>query len=210
MFANTITTRLFLRVLCSADAPALFALTDSNRMDLEKWLPWVSATRSTNDSLRFIESSQEQLKSRNGFQLGIWFETQLFGVIGIHQIDWENLSTSVGYWLGCEYRGMGIMTTCCAVLLDHIFRGLNLNRVEIRCGSDNTKSRAIPERLGFRIDGTLREAEIIANKRNDLVVYSLLSAEWKSGRRSHLQSIAPYSNLISETSWDLRAKTISS
>jgi ribosomal-protein-serine acetyltransferase len=66
----------------------------------------------------------------------------------------------------------------CRALLDHAFYELKLNRVEIRCAAENNCSRAVPERLGFRQDGVLRQAEWLHEHFVDLVIYSMLAGEW--------------------------------
>lgn len=50
----------------------------------------------------------------------------------------------------------------------------NLQRIDIRCATNNTKSRAIPERLGFTHEGTLRRAEKVYDQWYDHEVYALL------------------------------------
>ena len=75
------------------------------------------------------------------------------------------------------------MTRAVAALLRHGFRDLKLNRIEIRAGVRNRRSRAIPERLGFRREGTLRQAERLAERTVDHAVYGLLAEEWRASRR---------------------------
>ena len=55
-----------------------------------------------------------------------------------------------------------------------------LNRIEIRAAVGNARSRAIPERLGFHEEGTLREAELVEGVALDIVVYSMLASQWRS------------------------------
>jgi ribosomal-protein-serine acetyltransferase len=57
---------------------------------------------------------------------------------------------------------------------------LGLNRVEIRAAEFNTRSRAIPERLGFTQEGIIRQAEWLYDYYVDHVVYGMLSEEWKT------------------------------
>jgi ribosomal-protein-serine acetyltransferase len=169
---------LSLRSLEHEDTKELFALTDSCRAYLRCWLPWLDATRSVQDTRSFIESALRQSAANLGFQCGIWSDGHLVGVIGYHHVDWPNRSTNIGYWLGEQYQGRGLMTKASRALVDYAFHTWRMNRVEIRCAVENIKSRAIPERLGFRNEGILREAEWLYDHFVDHVVYGMIAKEW--------------------------------
>ena len=66
-------------------------------------------------------------------------------MIGYHGIDWKNRGTSLGYWLGAEFTGKGLMTMSCRALTAHAFEAYGLKRVTIVCATENERSRAIPE-----------------------------------------------------------------
>ena len=70
------------------------------------------------------------------------------------------------------------MTRAVAALIEHAVSACDLNRIEIRAAVGNARSRAIPQRLGFQEEGTLREAERVGGAYLDIVVYSLLRSEW--------------------------------
>ncbi len=169
----------WMRLLESADAAELYAVIDSNREHLARWMPFVSQTRSVADSLAFIRSARRQLAENRGMQLAILDGTTIIGVAGFHRIDWVNRATSIGYWLAEDRQGAGTMTLAAAAMLDHAFAVWRLHRVEIRAGVENTRSRAIPERLGFREAGILRGAERIGPRVIDHVVYAMTDAEWE-------------------------------
>lgn len=100
------------------------------------------------------------------------------GCIGFHSIHWQNRSTTIGYWLAEEFQGSGIMTKACQALIRYAFTELGLNRVEIRAGVYNRKSIAIPERLVFKLGGTIRQAEWLYDHFIDHAVYGLLAEDW--------------------------------
>jgi len=142
----------------------------------------VDSSRTVEDRKKFIRDSLKQFAENKGFVAGIWHEGRLAGVIGYDAIDWENRSTEVGYWLGEEYQGKGLVTTACRALVDHAFGELDLNRVSITCATENKKSCAIPERLGFRREGVRRQAEWLYDHFVDHVVYAALASEWQARR----------------------------
>lgn len=178
MFVWQIDKNIQLELLEPRHAEELFQLTDQNRKHLSQWLPWVESVQQPEDTVKFIDQSQQQWIENQSFQAAITVDNNIAGTIGHHKIDWQNQKTSLGYWLGTSYQGRGIMTKCCAAVVRHAFDELNLNRVEIHCAIDNRKSRAIPERLGFTKEAILKEAIQLNNKFKDRVVYHALSSEW--------------------------------
>lgn len=169
--------RLGIRPLEAEDAPELYALIEANREHLERWMPW-AAEQDLGGTERFIAEAEEQLVGENGFQAKVEPEGEIVGVVGFHKIDWVNRNTSLGYWLSASAQRRGTMTTVVRAVLDHAFYEWELHRVEIDCAPENRRSRAIPERLGFREEGLLREAELVGGRYLDSVVYGMLAEEW--------------------------------
>jgi ribosomal-protein-serine acetyltransferase len=178
MFHCELPSGAFLRLFEESDADELFALVEANRAYLDRWLPWVDATRDREPILDFIRAGRKQFADNNGFQAAIVDRGQIIGAIGFHAVDWKNRSTSIGYWLAEDRQGRGTMTEAVRALVNHAFGLWKLNRVEIQAAVGNLRSRAIPERLGFKEEGVLRDGERIGERYEDLVVYSMLAKEW--------------------------------
>jgi ribosomal-protein-serine acetyltransferase len=170
----------YLRLLDEADAQEVHGLIETNRAYLARWLPW-ARNQDFEDTLGFIRRTRSQLSDNDGFQLAVIVAEDIVGVIGYHGVDWVNRSTRIGYWLDEGHQGKGTMTAAARLLVDHALAAWDLNRVEIRAAVENRRSRAIPERLGFHREGTLRQAELIDGRYLDSVVYSMLAADWPAG-----------------------------
>lgn len=180
MFSHIVDEQIQLKLLQLQDAEELFEVTDRNRVHLRVWLPWVDGPRHPEDTREFIRGSLHAFAKNNGFQCGISYEGRLVGCIGLNGIDWNNRKTSIGYWLASEVQGKGIMTKSVQAVMDYIFHDLHLNRIEIRAGVYNRRSRAIPERLGFIQEGIIRDAEWLYDHFIDHAVYGMLKADWKT------------------------------
>lgn len=181
MLPYKLNAQITLELLDLRHVDELFAVTDANRAHLRAWLPWVDGTRSAENTREFVRQTQRQWSDNKGFQAAILESGAIVGVIGFHGIDWGNRSTSLGYWLAEAAQGRGIMTEACRSLTHHAFGALALNRVEIRCATENRRSRSVPDRLRFVPEGVLRQAERIHGRFVDHVVYGMLASEWPSG-----------------------------
>ncbi len=159
-------------------ADELFRLTDQNREFLKQWLPWLDTVLRPSDTLAFIELQLDRFGKGEAMHQSLFYHDRIAGVLGFNLIDQVNGIGRVGYWLGEEFTGKGLMTTAVRDLIHQGFSNWQLQRIEIRCAVNNHKSRAIPERLGFRQEGILRRAEKVYESYNDHAVYGLLKEEW--------------------------------
>ena len=155
-------------------AEELFALTETNRPFLRKWLPWLDTVKEAKDTRVFLEECLVRFSKGEGLHSTIFQEGRIAGVVGYNEIDRANQIGHIGYWLGEEFNGKGIMTECVKDLIKVGEEFMSLQRIDIRCAVENHKSRAIPERLGFKNEGTLKRAEKVNGNWYDHVVYGLV------------------------------------
>jgi ribosomal-protein-serine acetyltransferase len=92
-------------------------------------------------------------------------------------IDWPNKSACLEYWLDAAEQGKGIMTASCRAMIEHAFGSVGLHRLTIRCAEENRRSRAIPERIGFRLEGIARDAEWLHDRFVHHAVYAMVKGD---------------------------------
>ncbi|SCY38013.1 GNAT family N-acetyltransferase [Desulfoluna spongiiphila] len=177
MFYRQIDRHLQLRLSVPQFADELFQLTETNRDYLKTWLPWLDSIQKPEDTRRFLDLQLHRFSKGLALHETIFYEGRIAGVLGYNLLDHTNGIGQIGYWMGEEFTGKGIMTRAVKDLILLGFHYWDIQKVEIRCGVANSKSRAIPERLGFTNEGTLRRAEKFYDHYRDLVVYGLLQDE---------------------------------
>ena len=177
-FFCQIDDRLYLRLLKPADAADLFALVEANRAYLKQWLPWLNTTQTLDDTRHFIRQTQARVQDHQGFAAAMIYDGSLVGVAGLNGINWCDRNSSIGYWISEDQQGQGIVTKACRAILNHGFTHLELNRIAILCATGNDRSQAIPKRLGFVHEGTLRESQWLYNHFVNHEVYSMLRRQW--------------------------------
>ena len=178
VFSSLVDDDLELRLLQPRHAQALFELVDSSRDDLRTWLGWVDGVRSVADIQTFIRAALQGFADARRVVTGIWHQGALVGVIELHALP-GSTAGEIGYWLAPAARGRGLMTRATRALVDHGFGDLRLHRIQIRCATGNRASRAVPERLGFALEGVVREAEWVNDHYNDLAIYAMLQDTWQ-------------------------------
>lgn len=162
----------------------LFGLLEHNRLHLGEWLPWVERMKSVEDFERFVLLSKQKHAEGTEASYVIVENEKVIGRAGLYHFNHKDRIASIGYWICKEHEGRGIITKACRALISYGFRDLGLNRIEIKCGTGNTRSRAVPERLGFTLEGIIRQGELINNKFIDLYLYSMLRDEWEASSQS--------------------------
>ncbi|WP_367322700.1 GNAT family N-acetyltransferase [Streptomyces sp. HUAS ZL42] len=180
----TLTTdRLVLRTVGPADTDAVY--TAAQDPDIQRW------TTIPSPYLReHAESFTEQLvpegwAGASMFTFGVFLpEGELVGMLGLTM---RSLGVAeVGFWAAKEHRGNGYTAEAVRTASQWAFTDVSVDRVEWRAEVGNRASRAVAERTGFTIEGTLRSAINNKGVRRDCWVGSLLPSDLG------LPSTAPY------------------
>lgn len=174
MFIRQVTPEIKVALSLPSYADEIFRLTDANRDFLREWLPWLDHTKSAKDTENFIREQLHRFARGESIHVTVFWGDTVAGVAGFNEIDTVNRIGYIGYWLGEEFNGRGIMTEVVTDLISIARDELGLQKVDIRCATGNHKSRAIPKRLGFTHEGTLRRAEKVYDEWFDHEVYALL------------------------------------
>jgi ribosomal-protein-serine acetyltransferase len=165
-------------------AERLYGLTNQNRAHLKKWLAWLDLVKTFEDTQLFIDTAVHQHSNNQATTFVILYRVELVGVAGFNYFDYQHQWGAIGYWLFASFTGRGVITKVVQKLLEYGFVVQCLNKIEIRCAQQNHHSRAIPERLGFTYEATLRQCEWLYDQYVDHAVYSMLASEYKANLRS--------------------------
>jgi ribosomal-protein-serine acetyltransferase len=157
---------------------ALFELVNNNRLYLEKWLPWVSDTKSIEDSQAFLKNAIRFSKGGQQLHTLIIYENELVGLVGFNTIRKAHQKAEIGYWIAENMQGKGIVTKAVHRLVHYGFHQMNLNRVIIQVNTENTASQNVARRLNFTYEGTLRQSMKVNNTFVDIQIYGLLKSEF--------------------------------
>jgi ribosomal-protein-serine acetyltransferase len=162
------------------NALAFANLVVYNKKHLEVYLPKVVQTITSEETARtHINYCQEAEQNKELIETHLFYEGELCGAMRLNNFEHENRKASIAYFLGTEYQGKGIITKAAKAILDYAFKTLELNRIELRCVTTNRASVAVAERLGFKREGELRQAELLAKGFVNHYVYSLIHDEYK-------------------------------
>jgi ribosomal-protein-serine acetyltransferase len=165
---------LNLELINESHAQAIFNLVNSNRDFLRRWLQFVDYMQTVDFAINFVNKTIQQNKIGYEYAFVIVSNGAVIGRIGIYKIDNQNKIGEIGYWLSENFQGKGIVTNACKTVINFCFENLNLNRIEIKCATENKKSNAIPLQLNFIKEGIIRQGEWLNNQFVDLNLYSIL------------------------------------
>lgn len=181
------------------DAGAWREVRDRNRA----WLrPWEATTPPGSPSLRqptfrqMVRYLRAEASQGRMLPFVITYEGKLVGQLTVAGIAWGSLcSAHVGYWVDQAVAGRGVMPTAVALVVDHCFFTVGLHRVEVNIRPENTASRRVVEKLGFREEGLRPRLLHIDGGWRDHLSYALtvedvpggLMAGWRARRsNTHL------------------------
>ena len=177
MVSINIDDNILLRSFEVGDAQELFDTINTSRRHLHPWLEWVDKTVKPEHSLEFIQRSQQKAHNQEGLDLCIVCDNKIIGGIGLHHWEQQLKRAEIGYWISEGHEGKGIMSKSLSGFVGFLFDKLGLNKIEIHFVSANDRSARIAKRLGFKIEGIIRQSVLRNGMPEDVVVAGLLKSE---------------------------------
>jgi RimJ/RimL family protein N-acetyltransferase len=173
------TERLLIRMPLPGDGKIVFQAMQASLNELKKWMPWAHREQTEADVEVNIREAHAKFLTREDMRLHIFNrETgEFIGSSGMHRINWDIPKFEIGYWIDNRYSGKGYITEATEAITKVAFTELKAKRVEIRCDVKNLKSRSIPERLGYKLEGILRNEKISADGKElrDTCIYAKIT-----------------------------------
>jgi RimJ/RimL family protein N-acetyltransferase len=172
------TERLLLRELRHGDAPTLLAIHGNAQV-----MQWMGT-----DALKDLEAAHHLVSrflagrvatvSSTRWGLERKSDGQLLGSCGVFNWSKEWKKATLGYELGIAAQGHGYMHEALNAILPWVFEHLELHRLEALIHHDNRASFKLAQRLGFQIEGTLREVAFWSEAHHDMVQLGLLRRDF--------------------------------
>lgn len=132
------------------------------------------------DAMRFIRRSRRLLRRCGSYDLGIVPKggRHPVGVIGLDEIDHNNMNAELGYWLGKKYWRQGFTSEAVGLMLNLGFDGLGLVRIRAHVMQPNVGSSKLLENAGFRLEGIARRARFRNGEWYDVHLYGMLKDDF--------------------------------
>ncbi len=175
------TERLLLRTWRAEDATALFEAFHDAEVLRFSWSSDADYTHA--DAVRYLQDREPARQRGEEVQWALVDpDGHLLGGASLYQLDAEQGSASVGYWLAAAARGRELATTAVRLIADYVFTRLSVERLELTCGPDNIGSQGVAQRAGFLREGLLRSHMPFKGARRDTLLFSLLPKDLHQAR----------------------------
>ncbi|WP_416666253.1 GNAT family N-acetyltransferase [Egbenema bharatensis] len=180
------TQRLVLRCWQPTDATLLSNAIVESLDHLRVWMPWAhhEEPKDLQQRMGWLRKARGKFDLNQSFLYGIFNsdETQVLGGIGLHPRVGDD-ALEIGYWIHADHINQGLATEAAAALTNVAFAVHQVERVEIHCNPDNFRSAAVPRKLGFIHEATLRKrVEGHEGKKRDAMIWTLFAEDFVTSR----------------------------
>lgn len=172
------TERLILRRFTVSDAQEMFDNWASDKR-VTKYLTW-QPHESPEFTKQLLSEWCKAYENMNIYNWVIELGGKAVGNISVVRFSDKSEYAELGYCLGHDYWGRGIMTEAAKAVIDYLFEQIGVNRVGISHAVKNPASGRVARKCGLTYEGTKREYfKTGCGEFLDISDYGILKREWK-------------------------------
>ncbi|MEM9020196.1 MAG: GNAT family protein [Planctomycetota bacterium] len=179
-FTHDLGNGVVMRPIRYTDSEALFSVFDRNRERFRPWFRWEQTIRSVGDVRAGVATWIER-KTLEDITFVLEESGQVIGLVFICGHSVQDHQIELGYWLDAGYEGRRLVTRACRALIRHSFESHGINRIDLCAAVENSRSRAVAQRLGMTQEAVLKQWQRFPDGRYvDVVRYRLLREDWQA------------------------------
>ncbi|MCM1324272.1 MAG: GNAT family N-acetyltransferase [Acetobacter sp.] len=166
------TSRLVLKRRVHSHDAEMWQVVNANRKFLREYLFWVDGTQSLDDVVKATDFFIQQWYESHNWCYNIFSrsDNHLLGCIDAHNLNFQNHTAELGYWLAKSETGNGYMKEAVVALEEELFK-TGFHRVEIHCDKHNYKSAMVAENSDYELEYVSRECLYHYTGLHDKFVY---------------------------------------
>ncbi len=150
--------RLLIRVPQAGDGGVVNAAIQESFESIALFLPWARERPTVEETEAVMRRGRARFIERSDLPLLLFHREsgEFVGGSGLHRMDWDVPRFEIGYWCRTKFEGQGFIAEAVRRITVFAFEVLRAKRVEIKCETENVRSRRVAESNGFTLEGTLR------------------------------------------------------
>ncbi|WP_343796982.1 GNAT family N-acetyltransferase [Bacillus carboniphilus] len=152
------TERLVLRIPQPGDGKVVNQAICESIEELRPWLSFAKKKPSIEETEADVRIAHAHFFLRKEIRFHIYSKAdgRFIGTVRLHHPSWKVPRFELGYWIHTKESGKGYITEAVEALVQYAVEEVGAKRIECLIGTDNKKSCKIPEKLGFTLEGILK------------------------------------------------------
>ncbi|MPM28323.1 putative ribosomal N-acetyltransferase YdaF [bioreactor metagenome] len=170
---------LILKDLAPDQAEGFFEHIEANRPRYSDTIPFVSRTHSVEAMRENICRNLKRQEEGISELYTLWDGERMAGYFLIREMEKEAGWAEIGYMIGADWQGKGLTLQICRLLIEELFNDHGMTKIVICCNDDNLASIGVAKKLGFTLEGALRQHYVVNGKLRNMCYFGLLLEEWQ-------------------------------
>lgn len=173
-----VNSQLYLKSLTIEDSELVLNCIQQNVTHLQKWIPWINPFSNLNQIQTLINQQIIDIETQKGLMLGLFYEDDFIGMIGLQNWDHQLAIAEIGFWIATAHARKGLMAQALSTIIQFGFDNMQIQKIMAYFTISNTNAFKLLEKKDFKLEGVLRNQMLHQGLLTHKAVMGILKEEW--------------------------------